>query len=220
MCTRTSSVNCVISTAHCVYVSYFEFLASAGTGVYGTHLCRRNMPPRAPKNSPSLGIRLDQETYAPGGTITGHIYRQRPIVSPFVRVVCSLQGFTSAGRVRNYGDNAFSLFAGNWCEPDIFRCPLHIEAGDEERWSFSLRIPLFVDDNRNPGGYGPSSIPAGERHQLLPTYVLRTAATGDGPLKSAYRRLQDEAFGTSKQSREQETSCRIQRYEIVAIKQD
>ncbi|RBR20089.1 uncharacterized protein FIESC28_05368 [Fusarium coffeatum] len=144
------------------------------------------MPPHIPRKSPSLGIRLNQDTYAPGDTITGHIYRQKPIVSPLVRAVCKLQGFTSAGRMHKCGDKALSLLKDDWGQPDIYQGPLHIEIDDEERWSFSLRIPLFADEDRASGRYGPSFIPAGERHQLPPTYVLRTAATGDGPLLNTY----------------------------------
>ena len=144
------------------------------------------MPPHAPKNSPCLGIHLDRQTYTPGDTITGYIYRQKPMVSPSVYIRCNIQGLTSAGRVHKYGDKAIFLLAGNWREPDIYQGPLHIQAGDEETWPISLRIPLFADEDRNRGRYGPSFIPAGERHQLPPTYLLRTASTGDGPLLNTY----------------------------------
>lgn len=178
------------------------------------------MPPHAPKNSPSLGIHLDQDTYAPGDTITGHIYRQKPIVSSSVHIRCKLQGFTSAGRVHKYGDKALSLLKDNWREPNIHQGPLHIEAGGEQRWPFRLRITMFADGDRNPGKYGPSFIPVGERHQLPPTYILRTAATGDGPLLNTYVEYLVLAKMTVDSHGMEETSTAIQPFKMVLYSPD
>ena len=79
---------------------------------------------------------------------------------------------------------------------------------------------MFADEDRNSGKYGPSFIPVGERHKLPPTYILRTAATGDGPLLNTYvEHLVLAKMTVDSQGRE-ETFTAIQPFKMVLYSPD
>ncbi|KAF5720556.1 hypothetical protein FGLOB1_664 [Fusarium globosum] len=132
---------------------------------------------KRPKSSPALGIHLDGDTYIPGDTITGLVYRTTRIVSPDSSLSVSMIGTASTSepfKDRN-GDFAWGIKVHHHCQT-IFTGPLHIETGSHKEWTFNIPVPLYADPKVNNGRQNFSYIPLETPdHELPPSYVL-----GDG----------------------------------------
>ncbi|KAM5343919.1 hypothetical protein ACJ41O_012456 [Fusarium nematophilum] len=109
-----------------------------------------------------LGIRLDgggRREYAPGDTITGHVFRQSPTVSAdsWVRIfICGRSKSKILERRRVPNENRtitsgpyrgrFDLVYSPDTAQKIFEGPLHIEEGGQEHaWPFAITLPLYSD---------------------------------------------------------------------------
>ncbi|KAF5649486.1 uncharacterized protein FTJAE_923 [Fusarium tjaetaba] len=113
---------------------------------------------KVPKSSPDLGIHLDSDTYVPGDTITGLVYRKAHIVSPDSSLTVSLIG------------------TANTSQQTIFKGPLHIENCGHKEWIFNIPVPLYTDPKINNVRQALSFIPPDTTdHELPPSYIL-----GDG----------------------------------------
>ncbi|CVL02486.1 uncharacterized protein FMAN_00015 [Fusarium mangiferae] len=151
------------------------------------------MPQTGPSMSSALGIRLEgnQNSYSPGDTIIGCVYRQSPIVSPDSSVTISLSGRAKSKIVihRAETNNAasyrgrFNLIPESACSQKIFQGPLHIESGgDEQTWPFAITLPKHVDPKDLQGGRQEHSyLPLGATDHVLPsTYTLRALGETEG----------------------------------------
>ncbi|CEI41755.1 hypothetical protein FVEN_g3753 [Fusarium venenatum] len=132
------------------------------------------MEPLELKSDQWLGIHLDSDTYAPGDTITGYVYRERSISTPDAIISCCLHGGAKVIFDRDARDvSQFSLLACRG-EPDIIhRGPLHIRKRTSQQWPFSLNVPTYADSTLNTGNTSTACTPVGATdHQLPPTYQL------------------------------------------------
>ncbi|RGP80756.1 hypothetical protein FLONG3_1096 [Fusarium longipes] len=133
------------------------------------------MHPETLKSNRSLGIRLDKDTYAPGDTITGHVYRKSFISSPQGAVSCCFHAGASVDFGPNRHDNsAFTLLSCHQ-QPELLFCgPLYIfNTSKEEQWPFSFEIPIYADSTCNKDNRSPSYTPVGATdHVLPPTYAF------------------------------------------------
>ncbi|CVK94083.1 uncharacterized protein FMAN_03331 [Fusarium mangiferae] len=129
---------------------------------------------KLPKSGPDLGIHLDGDTYVPGDTITGLVYRTTHIVSPDSSLSVSMIGTASTSepfKDRN-GDFAWGIKLHHHCQT-IFTGPLHIENGSHKEWIFNIPVPLYADPKVNNGRQNFSYIPLETTdHELPPSYVL------------------------------------------------
>lgn len=112
------------------------------------------MPQSTVKNGPQLGIRLDRtdQTYIPGETIVGHIFRQSHIVASNATLRISLHARSKSRMVARHGHitstyrGRFDLVKSADYTQTIFQGPLHITAdGGEQVWPFSLKLPTHID---------------------------------------------------------------------------
>ncbi|KAF5568276.1 hypothetical protein FNAPI_267 [Fusarium napiforme] len=132
---------------------------------------------KVPKSSPDLGIHLDADTYVPGDTITGLVYRKAHIVSPDSSLSVCLIGTSNASQqVKDRkGDYTGGVTLLDHCQT-IFRGPLHIENGGHKKWTFSIPVPLYTDPKVNNVRQALSFVPPDTTdHELPPSYIL-----GDG----------------------------------------
>ncbi|PCD32277.1 hypothetical protein FGRA07_09529 [Fusarium graminearum] len=132
------------------------------------------MQPLTTKSSPWLGIHLDRDTYAPGDTITGFVYRTTPICTIDAEVSCYLHGRASVvSGLDPRLDSKFTLLTCNSGDNILFSGPLYTHNNKIERWNFSLEIPTCADSTANTGITLASYMPtAATDHQLPPTYSL------------------------------------------------
>jgi hypothetical protein len=132
---------------------------------------------KIPKSSPDLGIHLDGDTYLPGDTITGLVYRKAHIVSPDSSLSVSMIGTSNVShQVKDRkGDYTLGVTLLDHCQT-IFRGPLHIENGGHKGWTFSITVPLYTDPKVNNVKQTLSFVPPDTTdHELPPSYIL-----GDG----------------------------------------
>ncbi|KAF5711068.1 hypothetical protein FMUND_9218 [Fusarium mundagurra] len=130
------------------------------------------------KSGPELGIQLDGgNTYTPGDTITGLVYRRARIVSPDSSLTVSMTGTASTSQLfkDRKGVHTWGIKLLDNCQT-MFRAPLHIENGGHQEWAFELPVPLYADPKVNNGRQALSYIPLDTTdHELPPSYLL-----GDG----------------------------------------
>ncbi|KAF4948567.1 hypothetical protein FGADI_9562 [Fusarium gaditjirri] len=132
---------------------------------------------KRPRSGPELRIHLDGDTYIPGDTITGHVYRTAHIVSPDSSLSLSMIGTASTSYQfkDRTGAYALGIKLHHHCQT-IFRGPLHIENGGHKEWAFSIPVPLYADPKVNNGIQALSYLPLDTTdHELPPSYIL-----GDG----------------------------------------
>ncbi|KAF4435199.1 hypothetical protein F53441_13554 [Fusarium austroafricanum] len=132
---------------------------------------------KLPKSGPELVIHLDRDTYVPGDTITGHIYRTTHIVSPDSSLSVSMIGTASTCELFKDRKGAYTWGVKlHHHSQTIFSGPLHIENGGYEQWPFTIPVPLYADPKVNNGRQALSYIPPDAAdHELPPSYIL-----GDG----------------------------------------
>ncbi|KAF4947327.1 hypothetical protein FSARC_13993 [Fusarium sarcochroum] len=140
------------------------------------------MPQTYFKSNPSLGIRLESPSYAPGDTIVGCVFRKSPTVSPNSSVTISLSGKAKAKMVVGDGNRSetyrgrFNLIARHVHSQTVFQGPLHIEGGgDEQVWPFAITLPKYVDPRYvNDGTEDQCSLlpPGKTDHELPPSCKL------------------------------------------------
>ncbi|GKU06075.1 hypothetical protein FLAG1_10794 [Fusarium langsethiae] len=135
------------------------------------------MRPSPLKSNPWLGIHLDSDTYAPGDTITGYVYRKTPISTPDALVSCCLHGGASVDSNHDLGMiSSFTLLTCHGESNILYRGPLRIQDNNSERWSFSLKVPIYADSTTDAGNTFTSFTQVGATdHQLPPTYALYSA---------------------------------------------
>ncbi|KAH7375208.1 hypothetical protein B0T11DRAFT_269882 [Plectosphaerella cucumerina] len=111
------------------------------------------MAQTALKTSLSLGIRLaDQSSvFAPGDTITGHVFRGTHIVTPEAIVTVALFGRVKTKAISPLGNKSSrqTLIDEQTSVQTIFRGPLHIPNSPspdevEQKWPFAIVIPAHV----------------------------------------------------------------------------
>ncbi|RGP72172.1 hypothetical protein FSPOR_2844 [Fusarium sporotrichioides] len=135
------------------------------------------MRPSPLKSNPWLGIHLVSDTYAPGDTITGYVYRKTPISTPDALVSCCLHGGASVDSNHDLGMiSSFTLLTCHGESNILYRGPLRIQDNNSERWSFSLKVPIYADSTTNASNTFTSFTQVGATdHQLPPTYALYSA---------------------------------------------
>jgi hypothetical protein len=149
------------------------------------------MPQTFSTSRPQLGIRLEgNQSYSPGDTIIGYVYRKTRAVSPNSTVSISLSGRTKSKMVVRRGNNNSSTYRGRFnliprtgYSPTIFKGPLHIRGdGDEAVWPFAITLPKHVDPASYSGADQKESyLPLQKRDYDLPsTYTLRTSGSTEG----------------------------------------
>ncbi|KAF4437254.1 hypothetical protein FACUT_5803 [Fusarium acutatum] len=132
---------------------------------------------KRPKSSPELGIHLDGDTYIPGDTITGLVYRTTHVVCPDSSLSISMIGIASTSQPYEDSnvDFAWGIKLHHHCQT-IFTGPLHIENGGHKEWTFNIPVPLYAEPKVNNGWQDLSYVPLDTTdHELPPSYVL-----GDG----------------------------------------
>ncbi|KAF5000105.1 hypothetical protein FDECE_11291 [Fusarium decemcellulare] len=144
------------------------------------------MPQTATKNGPKLGIRLDRadQTYIPGETLTGHVYRKDHIVTSKATLHISLHARSKSRMVANRGHltstyrGRFDLIKSAHHTQTIFQGPLHITVdGREQNWRFAVKLPTHVDLSALGSGAAQNqsyvSLDAVDvlNHRLPPTFL-------------------------------------------------
>ncbi|KAK7413962.1 hypothetical protein QQX98_007145 [Neonectria punicea] len=112
------------------------------------------MPQTLALTNSKLGIRLEggQTKYAPGDTITGHVFRRNATVSPDSTVSISLYGRSKSKTVIQH-ENSSTSYRGRWDliypadhAHQLFEGPLHIETDtDGQAWPFAITLPSHID---------------------------------------------------------------------------
>jgi hypothetical protein len=141
------------------------------------HQCQPNMHPETLKSDPYLGIRLDSDTYSPGDTITGHIYRSDFISTRDAFLTCCLHGEAAVVSGKNTSNDSVFILLSCHQMPDMLHSgPLHTKTRNQERrWPFSFKIPLYADSTENKDNRSASYMPVGAMgHVLPPTYGLNS----------------------------------------------
>jgi hypothetical protein len=106
------------------------------------------MYPPSLKISDSLGIHLDRESYVPGDTIIGHVFRKTPIICPYSIIQLCVHG--NARSRWGLSKSSFGLLYFQDHYAILHRGPLHIESGSEgARWHFNITLPHRVDPRLN-----------------------------------------------------------------------
>ncbi|KAG8675717.1 hypothetical protein FPOAC2_01790 [Fusarium poae] len=108
------------------------------------------MPQTGISCSSSLGIRLDgNQRYAPGDTITGHVYRRNHTINTNASIFISVSGRSKTKIRVNHSDDIkrgrFNFISAK-TRLKIFQGPIHIGAsGEEQVWPFSIILPKYVN---------------------------------------------------------------------------
>ncbi|KAF5575614.1 hypothetical protein FPCIR_13032 [Fusarium pseudocircinatum] len=118
------------------------------------------------RSGPLLGISLDQDSYVPGDTITGHVSRQFQTISPDASVsICMFGRGRTIGVIGNNSQEYRGLFDLCYRPKLIFQGPIHIESSKHtHKWPFTVQLPKYVND----------STPLGPVNHMPPSYMLRT----------------------------------------------
>jgi hypothetical protein len=122
--------------------------------------------------SDSLGIHLDRESYVPGDTITGHVFRKTPIVCPYSTIQLCVHG--DARSRWGVSKSDFQLLYFEDHHTILHKGPLHIESGSEgARWHFSITLPHRVDPITGRRYGYVYDIPAESRPELPASYKFQ-----------------------------------------------
>ncbi|KAL6869361.1 hypothetical protein ACO1O0_000686 [Amphichorda felina] len=111
------------------------------------------MPATLKQVSPQLSIEFEggQDTFAPGDTIIGRVYRRAHVVTPDAQIKISLHGRAKSKVVVGSSNNRqtyrsrFALIDPNKSSQVIFSGPLHIGMSERHSWRFAITIPTHWD---------------------------------------------------------------------------
>ncbi|CAH0023259.1 unnamed protein product [Clonostachys rhizophaga] len=150
------------------------------------------MPPIQNTCTPGLGIRLDKkhDSYRPGDTIVGWVYRESPVVCPDAAVKVSLHGATrtrmrSGVRWADTYQGHFTIIEADKNKQELFRGPLHIDAASSwQEWRFAFTLPTHID----------LSWFANSKHAREFFMPVSGSSVGVEPLPASFQKLEDGEY--------------------------